>query len=375
MLSSGQQLNTRDCAVSFVLRGTIDVCQVDDSKERSIVLKQVHSPRMLSPVLSISWSLLGVYHPCHSDANPGYGTFIVERFSFVASSHSRIATLSTRYFTDWLALHPAAALQIVDNILRRFYFATIPFAQMYLGLGQDILDLEMKASVVERSRKPSWADFAKFMATLHRMNFRDLFIPASAPVDQTGGFESNNSDILLSSNSSSTFTLKKASSLPRPGTRQIPNSPHSSAKKLRIHVPSTSQIFSNSDFINDLPSALTQLEHNMSRSGQRNLPDVEPIIKSLIADLLYEVCGLHMEGGMRPTTIISRDEFEEKVELSCYHKGSIIAKKGQRMPGLYMLLDRSVGISESGEEGFQPVIQVSFTHPLPLCDLHSSRVI
>lgn len=336
----GQQLAAEQYALSFVLQGSVQAKLPKYTGDEDIAFKLIRQNGSLTPVLLTLSALLRLQDTF--DRNDSLGQQLPEEFRLHATEDSTIAVLSTSALQELMLGQRELISPLVDVLLRRLYFTTLPFAQTYIGLEQDILDYEESMSMVDLPWKDSWHDSVARLRSLHKVEFQEAFRNGTRKVpghELTSIFDSKAAGIKDDAEKNETIVEHALQCEPE----------SSPGKDLRVEIP-TIRALRRSDTGTDLslPSALTQLEGltNVLHGRRLHPTPHAKTIKAIVAELLFK--ALDIRSSMLSNSDLKLqdrnlpDNFVDCVELCFFQQGSVLARKGHRIPGIYLLIEGGV---------------------------------
>jgi predicted acylesterase/phospholipase RssA/CRP-like cAMP-binding protein len=341
MVSCDEEIDCEQYALSFVVTGSVHAKLTDYSGDEDLVLKVVSAGGPLTT------SLQTLSHLVHQE---DYHTRISSKilsaisstdFTLHAAADTVIAVLPVATFHEHLKILPEEKLQFVDVLLRKLYFATLPFSQTYLGMQQSILEYEESMSNVDIEGREAWHDLDGHLHALHKIKFKGLFSPTTPGMDPK--FESMGSQL---SDLSRQPLIRNDTTLDETLNAAVTDA--STGTGLRIKIPKQT-LPSRSDTGTDLvlPSALTQLEGRLatfSRTTVRSAAQARTV-RRIVSQLLYEALDINLALAVSPTAAElspQSEAFISLVDLCHFQKDTLLAKQGQRLPGIYLIVDGEV---------------------------------
>ena len=352
--------------MSFVLDGSLEAYISDLPGGSNVLLKLIRSGGCLTPTLYTLSLLLQVSRAETTDTSLGEHPR-VESYTFRAAENTKIAVLSVAAFKQIIKDSPDTVLRLVDAALRRLYFVTFPFASTYLGMEQETLDYGKSIGTVRRNGNQSWLDFETSITALRRIRYQELFTPA--PAD----------DERLAADLDSTYApLRMKDDVGIPGDTARWNgstfkAATSTQKKLHVVIPSQ-QEFTTLQKTADPPlaSVLSQVEENLFLSSSKALPAAtySRAIKETISQLMLEAILSESPLSIpsdRSTSGTLHDVFNSAIELCFLPKGSILARRGQRLAGMYLLVDGTLALKIATYEETEPPPRVAPSRYMRQC--------
>ncbi|KAJ9602170.1 phosphatidylcholine and lysophosphatidylcholine phospholipase [Cladophialophora chaetospira] len=331
--TSGQQLPIDQYALSVVLEGSVQATLKSYSGDEDVTLKIISQGDSLTPVLN-TFSILVDQRKSH-EQHPPSDHRCSQEITLRAVEDTVVAGLPITKFEELIGAQPELVLPFTDVLLRRLYFATFPFAQTYLGMEQDILSYDERMSSVSHIDKVSWNSLEEHLRALRgtSIDLQQIFTPVSpnpARSHRVGDVE----PAIQKTNLRQDYGDQTTNNAQSPGP--LPSA------ELRIKIPQPNITLKRSDTIN-LPSALTQLESKTTVFSRRLLPLaahihlLRPTISRLMFDALCIEPSIFDTPGGKDWANTQDNEFGTHVELLSFQQGEILAKRSERLPGIYML--------------------------------------